>query len=209
MGNPRGRPRGFDRDAALRQAMLVFWEHGYEGTSMHLLTESLGIASASIYAAFGSKEELFKEAALLYVELVGGRPRDALASGPVRDAFANMLSVNAEVITSPGDPPGCMMVLAASVGATGNRDVRDFLAERRRGMITTLRERLEAAVAAGELSGGFDLEAVARFYVTVLQGMSIQARDGATRADLEAVAEGAMAAWDRLTAPRLAVASTA
>jgi AcrR family transcriptional regulator len=195
----RGRPRGFDRDAALRKAMETFWRDGYEGASMSDLTTAMGIASPSIYACFGSKEQLFREAVELYGAIEGDRPRRALEQAPTaREAVHGMLTANAGTLADPATPPGCMIVLAAAAGTTKNAGIQAFLAERRRDMHTAILARLQRGVSDGDLSGRADTAAMAAFYTTVLQGMSIQARDGASRADLDVIIASAMAAWDPL-----------
>ncbi|TYK50485.1 TetR/AcrR family transcriptional regulator [Actinomadura decatromicini] len=198
----RGRPRTFDPDTALRQALDVFWEHGYEGTSLSDLSRAMGIASASIYACFGSKEELFRKVMLLYGTTSGGPPRSALSAHPAtRDAIHAMLRATADQITRADAPHYCMLILAAPTGAEENHDVREFLADIRRGQLAAVRDRLAQGVRDGDIDAPPGrLAAVARYYTTVVQGMSVQARDGATRAELEEVVSCAMAAWDALTA---------
>ena len=196
----RGRPRSFDRDAALRTAMELFWERGYEGTSISDLAEAMGIASASIYGAFTSKEALFRESVALNTATSGQPPRRALIEQPTaRAAMHAMLRATADEITRPDAPPGCMLVLAAPTGAVENHPVREFLAEQRRGVQAAIGARLVQGLADGDVTASPGrLEAVARYYTTVVQGLSIQARDGASREDLELVIDCAMAAWDSL-----------
>src|SRR5437763_999814 len=194
----RGRPRTFDPDIALRQALDVFWERGYEGTSLGDLAQAMGIASASIYACFGSKEELFRKVMALYGTTSGEPPRRALREEPTaRAAVHAMLRATADQITGPDTPHYCMLILAAPTGAVENHAVREFLADIRRDMQTVIRDRLARGVIDGDLTvSPAGLDAIARYYTTVVQGLSIQARDGATRTELEAVITCAMAAWD-------------
>jgi AcrR family transcriptional regulator len=197
----RGRPREFKRQTALRKAMHVFWERGYEGTSLSDLTKAMGIASASIYACFGNKQSLFREVMALYGTIAGAPPRRALRDKPTaRAAVQAMLQSTADSITRPGRPQGCMLVLAATIGARENRRVRAFLAELRREMFSAMKDRLARGIADGDLTASpARVDAIARYYTTVVQGLSVQARDGATRADLEAIIACAMAAWEPLT----------
>jgi AcrR family transcriptional regulator len=197
----RGRPRTFDPDTALRRALALFWERGYEGTSLKDLAEAMGIASASIYACFGNKEDLFRQVMALYSTTSGEPPRRALREQPTaRAAVHAMLRATADQITRPDTAHYCMLILAAPTGAVENHAVREFLADRRRDMHTTIKDRLARGVTDGDLTAPpGSLDAIARYYTTVVQGLSIQARDGATRAQLEAVITCAMAAWDTLT----------
>jgi AcrR family transcriptional regulator len=197
----RGRPRTFDPDTALRQALDLFWERGYEGTSLNDLAQAMGIASASIYACFGSKQDLFRKVMALYGTTSGEPPRRALREQPTaRAAVHAMLRATADEITRPDTPHYCMLVLAAPTGAVENHAVREFLADRRRDQHTTVKDRLVRGVTDGDLTAPpASLDAIARYYTTVVQGLSVQARDGATRAELEAVITCAMAAWDTLT----------
>ncbi|WP_438021625.1 TetR/AcrR family transcriptional regulator [Sorangium sp. So ce315] len=203
----RGRPRSFDRAAALRRAMEVFWERGYEGTSLSDLTAAMGINSPSLYAAFGCKEALFREAVALYTEVEGAATSRAMAAQPTaRGAVEAMLRSNAEAYVCPGKPSGCMIVLAATLGTPESEGVRSYLAEVRRSAQGELQRRLERGVAEGDVPAGTDTAALAAFYTTVLNGLSLQARDGASREALQAIVDCAMAAWDALARPRAAAA---
>ena len=197
----RGRPRTFDPDTALRQALDLFWERGYEGTSLNDLAEAMGIASASIYACFGSKEDLFRKVMMLYGTTSGEPPRRALREQPTACAeIHEMLRATADEITRPDTPHYCMLILAAPTGAVENHAIREFLADLRRDMFTAIKDRLARGVTDGDLTASAaGLGAIARYYTTVVQGLSIQARDGADRGELEAVITCAMAAWDTLT----------
>ncbi|MFE1414956.1 TetR/AcrR family transcriptional regulator [Streptomyces sp. NPDC058746] len=190
----RGRPRSFDREAALDKAMLAFWERGYEATSISDLTASLGIGAPSLYAAFGDKRTLFDEVVAVY----GGRYADfagvALAEEPTaRAAVGRILREAAEIYTDPAHPPGCM-VISAAVNTT-SEEVAEALRERRHANLDMFERRIRADVAAGVLPADTDARALARYAGAVLQGMSQQSRDGASREELEAVAARALLAW--------------
>lgn len=196
----RGRPREFDPDLALRSAMNLFWERGYEGTKLTDLAAVMGINKPSLYAAFGSKEALFRQAVSLYDKAEGRGIEQALHAEPrVRDAIAKFLRLNLESYTDPDKPSGCMIVLAAMIGSPENAGTREYLAEQRTETRNVLRQRLERAVAKGELAEDTDCTTIADFYSTVLYGLSIRARDGASRETLLAIADCAMSGWEGFT----------
>lgn len=196
----RGRPRAFDRERALRQAMEVFWAKGYDGASLSELTAAMQINPPSLYAAFGSKEALFREAAALYQSTEGGGIWDSLSRArTAHEAVEQFLRSSAQAFTRPNKPHGCLIVLGAIHPSEANLTVRRELQSQRAGNIATIRERLERAIKEGELPRGLDCQSIATFYVTVQQGMSIQARDGASYRTLLGVARSAMAAWGELT----------
>ena len=201
----RGRPRSFDRDAALRSAMKLFWKLGYEGASMAALTAAMGINAPSLYACFGSKEGLFKEAVGLYLATEDAKGRAILDNEPTaRGAIHAMLRNSVANVSRPGMPHGCLLILADS--NAGSDEVRQFLVQRRRDILAGLEARLARGIADGDLPRTADVKALAAFYMTVLQGLSLRARDGATRDTMAGVVESAMAAWDGLIKPRSAKA---
>ncbi|WP_241301919.1 TetR/AcrR family transcriptional regulator [Burkholderia stabilis] len=177
-----GRPREFDRDMALKKAMLAFWRRGYEGTSMSDLVEVMGIASARIYAAFGSKEALFQEAVALYEQGDGGfADRAFREEADVRAAIERMLRDAVAAYTRRGYPHGCMVVSSATNYSADNEGVMEWLAEHRRARTQSIAERLRAALVQGQLKPGTEVEALADFYATQLHGISVQSRDGVTK----------------------------
>jgi AcrR family transcriptional regulator len=194
----RGRPRSFDRDHALAQAVRLFWERGYEGTSVAELVKELGITPPTLYAAFGSKEALYREALDLYLREGGGFYARAINAPDLsaREAVASMLRQSAQVFAGHGTGlSGCMLTLSTLGCAPEHRPVAQEVSALRQGRRTMLAERLARAVAEGELPGDTDTEALADFYMAVLQGMAIQARDGASASALLRMAEVALCAW--------------
>ncbi|WP_035798710.1 TetR/AcrR family transcriptional regulator [Kitasatospora mediocidica] len=191
---PRGRPRSFDREAALAQATTLFWEKGYEATSIADLTEVMGIRAPSLYAAFGDKRALFDEVVASYQQTFGAFSSRALEEEPTtRAGIARLLREAAREYSLPGRPHGCLIVSAAV--NCGSQGVRLALREIRNAAIAELERRIAAAVECGEEPAESDPAALARFTGAVIQGMSQQARDGADRTELEGVAEAAMRAW--------------
>lgn len=182
--------------------MEVFWVKGYEGASISDLTGAMGIGSPSLYAAFGSKEALFREAIELYGRIEGPEIWDVVENAP--DACAaveGFLTATAHSFSRPGKPRGCMVVLSQLNTTEASASVCAALRENRAQGQSALEARLRRAVDDGDLPPSVDVAALAAFYLTVQQGMSIQARDGASQERLLAVAKGAMAAWEPLTAP--------
>ncbi|WP_225848102.1 TetR/AcrR family transcriptional regulator [Streptomyces sp. HPF1205] len=191
-----GRPRSFDRDQALDRAVDVFWERGYEATSVSALTTALGIGPASLYAAFGDKRTLFLEALDRYLHTYGAFTMSVLEREPrAGAAVERLLYEAAAAYTRPDHPPGCLLITAATNCTEQSADVAARLRDLRAAGKRALHDRISAAVRSGELPPGTDAHALATFYSAVLQGMSAQARDGASRADLEHVAGIALSAW--------------
>lgn len=191
-----GRPREFDREAALDAAMRLFWRKGFATTSIKDLCDVMGIASPSLYAAFGCKETLYREAIARYLRTLGSPLWHKLTEGPTaRAGVRSFLLAAAEIFPeSEATPAGCMTMLGAVCDEWPAAIAEDVKNARLEGL-RMFRSRLEIAVAEGELPASTDIDRLSRFFLGVFQGMAVQARDGATPADLKGVAEAAMAAW--------------
>jgi AcrR family transcriptional regulator len=194
----RGRPPSFDRDEALQRALELFWAHGYEGTTLEDLQKAMGgLTPPSFYNAFGSKEQLFKEATDLYVCMVGEPTMRALEeSQTARAGVEAMLRLTAEFLSQPGKPHGCLLVLGAMNCTPANKGAQDYLQAIRRQAPKVIKRRLDRSVAHGELSSDLDTNALAAFYATVIHGLGVRAGDGASRKELLAAVDGAMAGWE-------------
>jgi AcrR family transcriptional regulator len=182
--------------------MEVFWRHGYEGTAISDLTAAMRVNAPSLYAAFGCKEALFREAVSLFAESEGEATNRALSmERTARESVEAMLRLRADAYTAPDTPRGCMIVLSAVACTQENERVRRYCADHRRSVQEAIHARLRRAMIDGDLPAATDASALAAFYTTVLQGLSIQARDGAARARLHAIVDCAMAAWGMRVRP--------
>jgi AcrR family transcriptional regulator len=199
-----GRPREFDRDEALMSAMKLFWARGYEGATLTDLQESMGgITAPSFYAAFGSKEKLFREVVELYKKVEGTPAVEALMRGrTARASIEGWLHAAAEGLSRPGKPHGCLMVLSAMNCMPANKGVEDFMREQRVIREKFVRQRLRRGIAAGDLAPGSDVNALASFYNSIVDGMAIRAKDGASRKNLKGIVDFAMSAWDAIETPK-------
>ena len=192
----RGRPRAFDRARALDQALTLFWRNGYEGTSLADLTAALGITPPSLYAAFGSKDALYREALDLYLATRSARVKQALeGAGPARAALEAALRLAADIFAGADGPRGCPVASGVLRCGPDHHGLAEHTARLRRMMSDTIALRLERARADGELAAGTDTAALAAFYASVIQGMSVQAIDGSSPAALGDIVGFAMAAW--------------
>lgn len=185
---PRGRPLSFDRELVLSKAAEYFWAHGYEGTSIADLTKVMCITPQSLYTAFNSKADLYQEALDWYTSTFGGLEPEFLDKPNVVETLAYWLQKQAKVFTSSSYPRGCMLSIAALGCATENMKISRLAAEKRQATIQLLRGRLERAVSENELKPNTNPAALARFIGAVIQGMTVQARDGATASELNEIA---------------------
>ncbi len=192
---PKGRPREFDVDKVLDRALRVFWRRGYEGATLPDLTEAMGINRPSLYAAFGSKEELFRKALDRYVEGPAAFVREALNEPTARAVAERLLGGTIDLVTDRRNPRGCLIVQGALACGETAESVRREVAARRVAGEVAVRQRFERARADGDLPAEADAADLARYVVTVMRGMAVQAAGGASREDLRRVAELALRAW--------------
>lgn len=190
-----GRPREFDVDKALEQALHIFWRQGYEGTSINDLTQAIGITKPSLYAAFGNKEDLFRKALDRYIDGPGGYVQVAMAKPTVREVVEHLLLGAADAVTNPENPPGCLAVQAALCCGDAAESIKQELMSRRANGEDDLRKRFERAVTEGDLPADTDAGDLARYVSAILQGMAVQAAGGASRDELQKVAKMALKTW--------------
>ncbi len=190
-----GRPRAFDKDQALDRALDVFWRKGYEGASICDLTAAMGINPPSLYAAFGNKEGLFRQALDRYAEMHDVFLQEALGLPKAKDCIAALLRRTAEALTDKSSPAGCLLVQGIAGAGEHAKCISDELCARRAANEKAVRDRLKRAKTEGDLPKDADPAALARYVATVTQGMAVQAAGGATRAELRRVAETALRAF--------------
>jgi AcrR family transcriptional regulator len=193
---PRGRPREFEVDRALDRALRVFWRKGYEGATLPDLTKAMGINRPSLYAAFGSKEGLFRRALDRYDEGPASYAREALGEPTARAVAERLLGGAVDQLTDRRNPRGCLLVHGALACGEAAESIRRELASRRAGGEAALRRRFERALAEGDLTADSDPAALARYVVTVIRGMAVEAAGGASREELRHVADMALRALD-------------
>ncbi|MFZ6658113.1 TetR/AcrR family transcriptional regulator [Undibacterium sp. TJN19] len=191
----KGRPLSFDRDEALKKVMLLFWQHGYEATSLNDITTALDVKPSSIYSVFGDKKKLFLDAVHLYL------------SGPVTsemiieqalsasEAARELLRVSAVGFTGANTPPGCLLASSAISCSDAANDVKLELAVIRRDIEARLNAKILQSIAQKQLPDNTDAAGLAAMTMAVIQGMSTLARDGATREKLLHIGEIAMRIW--------------
>jgi AcrR family transcriptional regulator len=196
----RGRPPAFDRETVLASARDTFWKHGYDGSSIADLTAAMGITPQSLYAAFGSKAELYRETLDQYRRM----PRP-VAGNPLADkvdtvtAFERFLANSAGIFTAPEHPKGCMISTAVLNCAEENEPIAHHVASMRLQTLDIFTARIERGIAEGDIRPDADARSLARFLGAIVQGMSVQARDGATTDELLALMSHAIDALNRVT----------
>ena len=190
----RGRPREFDTDDALAEALRIFWQKGYEATSLSDLTEAMGITRPSLYAAFGNKEALFRQALDLY-------EKDKLAyigeavEAPTARAVAETLLLGSVDVATGGECRGCMGVISMVGCQSVEPSIRDDVNARAESAKQLIVDRMQRAINAGEFAVSTSATAITRYLLALMQGISVQAQSGASRAELLEVAESALLSW--------------
>lgn len=190
-----GRPLSFDRDVALREAMLAFWRYGYETTSISDLTAAMRVTAPSIYAAFGDKRRLFLAAVNLYAGDLSAMDEWILAAPTAQDAARSLLVASAERFTGETTPPGCLLASATASGSAACVAVMAAVTEVRQRIEAALRQRIERDITSRFLREKISADALAGMIMAVIQGMSVLARDGAGRPKLLAISEQALRRW--------------
>lgn len=193
----RGRPRILDRENGLAVAAKLFWKHGYEGTSIADLTSAMKITAPSLYATFGSKDELYQQALDYHINQITKHRLEVLQAAGVSayDAVKFYLYDAADSMTHPNMPKGCMISTAVLQHAEENENVAQIVAKRRDGAIQLMKKRLDRAVSEEELPANTDTESLSRFYLAIVQGMSAQACDGACNQRIKNLIDIALTAW--------------
>lgn len=194
-GNEPGRPRSFCVEQALAAAMRVFAAKGFEGASLSDLTEAMSINRPSLYAAFGNKEALFRQALDHYVHGVAEHVAECLAAPTAREGVERLLREGVAKWTDPEWPGLCFVTHMPLDDAGASIETRLHMAEKRAIVEQGLRRRIAQAVADGELPRSTVVDDLARFYFVLTQGLALQAQHGASAADLMTVVDVAMQRW--------------
>ena len=191
----RGRPRNFDKAEALDAALKLFWKHGYEGTSMAMLTELIGVNVASLYSAFGNKESLFVQCVERYSELNGDLYHESLKKKTARDVARGILEKEVELVTRRGTPDGCLMIQGALTTSPDAERVRQMMVEMRAMAERWMANWFRQAVVEGDLPSDADPAALACYLMTLNSGLAVQAKSGVGKKQLLKVVELAMRGW--------------
>ncbi|MEO6152365.1 MAG: TetR/AcrR family transcriptional regulator [Croceibacterium sp.] len=191
----RGRPREFDCDVALAAALRVFWSKGYDGASLTDLTEAMGITRPSLYAAFGNKEALFKKTLDLYESEKLSYINHALSAATGRGVAERLLEGAIANATGKDEPQGCLGVISTVNCGQEASSIRSHVLERAETARQALIDRMGRAIADGDFTTAVEAETITRYLFAVLQGLSVQAGSGASRAELDDVAATTLAIW--------------
>ncbi|WP_080223040.1 TetR/AcrR family transcriptional regulator, partial [Salmonella enterica] len=177
----RGRPKVFDREAALDKAMTLFWQHGYEATSLADLVEATGAKAPTLYAEFTNKEGLFRAVLDRYITRFASKHEAQLfcEEKSVESALEDYFTEIAACFTSTDTPAGCFMINTSATLAASSRDIARTVKSRHAMQEQTLIQFLRQRQERGEIPAHCNPQALAEYINCILQGMSISAREGA------------------------------
>ena len=192
---PPGRPREFDRNTALRAAMLVFWKQGYEGTSLAELTDAMKISKPTLYAAFGDKEGLLREALRMYLDHQAEGYMAALNKPTAKEVIEAWLRLTGGVRREVNVPPGCLVVQGALVGSPASRLIQEELALIRREGTKQLEKRFKRAKLEGDLPGTWEPDSLAQYLSALSSGFAVQSSGGVSSEVLNKAVDQLMANW--------------
>ena len=179
-----GRPRTFREDEALDAAMRVFWQKGYEGTSLDDLTGAMKINRSSLYSTFGDKEALFRRVMKQYSAGSLSFMSEALNLKTARAVVEALLRMSAKFLGDPGHPPGCLSIQGGLACGSGNEEVQQAMVDWRKAGLVQLQKRLQRARAEGDLKKNVDPKDFARLIMIIMNGLGVQAVNGATPAEM-------------------------
>jgi AcrR family transcriptional regulator len=191
----RGRPREFDAGEALAAALRVFWTRGYEGASLTELTDAMGITRPSLYACFGNKEALFRKALDLYEQEKLAYMQTALEAPTAREVAERLLRGALAQQSENCDPKGCLGVISSVACSAEAESIKAEVVARRASSMAALVRRFERAKGEGDLPAHVEADALTRYVIALLQGLSVQSGAGASYADLERMVDTALAFW--------------
>lgn len=191
----RGRPATFDRAAALDTATRLFWQHGYDGTSISMLTEVLGVTPPTLYAAFGSKEQLYCKVLESYRDMTQRNQEELASTQSTYETVRALLRGSAMGFTASDNGRGCMLMVGAIQHGPDGDGAAQLTKAARVEVTSQFVALLAAGKANGELPPSTDVRLLAQFYVSFVQGMAVQAIDGASREELEALVDIALTVW--------------
>lgn len=191
-----GRPKTFDRETALDAAMLLFWERGFEQTSVDELAAAMGIRTSSLYSSFGDKEELYLAAVDHYRTGRGSIYDKVVNEGKTaREGFTKLFKLAAKEMTRRDQPRGCMLSLALPTCSPKYDELQKELDRLRMISETIWINRLQAAVQSNEIPKSTNLRLLTAFFRTTLYGMTLQARAGASQSLLLEIGKLALQVW--------------
>ncbi len=189
-----GRPRAFDTETALDAAMKVFWEKGYEGTSLDDLTEAMGINRSSLYSSFGDKQTLFQKVIERYKSGPMAFLSEALAQPTARQSIEYLLRSIVDFLADPSHPKGCLTLQGGMACGTGTEEVKQTMIDWRKGVTQPILRRLQQAQSDGDLGRDVNAKDLARYIVVVMNGLGVQSVNGASRGEMNRTVDLALRA---------------